>query len=59
MNFLKRHWGNIAAIAATVAGYVDWKQVAAFSHAHKNSVLGAFIAFAMALYNARAPKDKQ
>lgn len=44
MDFIKKHWGTIAAIGGTVAQFVDWNQVASFEHAHQFTAVGVILA---------------
>lgn len=44
MDFIKKHWGTIAAIGASVSAFVDWNQVAAIANKHHLDALGVLLA---------------
>lgn len=57
MNWLRKHWGNIVAIAGPAIAFLE-PSLKAYLAEHPHTALGVLIGVLLALYNARAPKDK-
>lgn len=60
MNFLKKyiaHWGNIAALVFVLISFLE-PSMQAYDKANPHSFMAQIFIVLLALYHARAPKDK-
>lgn len=56
-NFLKKHWGNIAALATPAIAFLT-PSLNAYAGAHPKTAAGIAVAVLVGLYNSTAPKDR-
>lgn len=57
MNFLKKHWGSIAAIVGPLIGFLV-PSINSYAGSHPKTLASAIALTGLAFYNSRAPKDK-
>jgi hypothetical protein len=57
MNFLKKYWGTISAIAIPMIAFLE-PSLHAYAVANPNALVAVIIGALLTMYHSTAPKDK-
>lgn len=57
MNFLKKYWGSIAAVAVPLIAFLE-PSIHAYEATHPHTLLAVAMGALLTMYHSTAPKDK-